>query len=591
MVVVTYSQDSGIFCYSTPPNSPCTAPTVRLLTVPQAPVPQYALILLQYGRHELASVRRTLINPITWSDTHMAKRTHLAKASALNALSAKKGASFYVVAAAKPTLNSNTELAQCKCGSCGFEFASNAGMDPFCAVCGGEASTVEVSGVKQPTVQTAGAHSAISCTNPECSAINIFTPETAAAFNDVMHCIMCSQELPYEYSADDEDESDGDSVVDWSDADELPADDSSDMGGKEVRQDAADVSGDEVPADDASDAGDTDADGDAPAGTEDDGDADADDQASGEEDSGDEADDKDEETSSEDPGAEVKDTESAEPEANPATPEVKELEVVMADVVKGEFSLATSGADMLVASIGSVPVATLERSKAGAVASLMTSKSFRQAVTHAARSMGVTSALTTYGFEMVTAKIDMPGYVAEQVTAKTAEVASTFEARSQELAADFEQCLGMAAAGLAKNLFKGRRNVLRDAFVQELSASGLRNAEVVVDRVIANHGMDYNRALMETAQYIMAKSEDSRNELASMIGDMNYVAGAKSTETASIEERLVNPLRKSEAIAAAKDAADASRVEAAFTTGGAETVRAWSQALRNRRPKGQLYQR
>jgi hypothetical protein len=92
------------------------------------------------------------------------------------------------------------------------------------------------------------------------------------------------------------------------------------------------------------------------------------------------------------------------------------------------------------------------------------------------------------------------------------------------LGSDFEQCLGIASVGLNKDFFKGKSNALKVGLYNELSNAGVHKPAALVQRVFAQYSQAFVATLVETAQELMGKSVEVRNQLAETLGSINTLA-------------------------------------------------------------------
>jgi len=219
-------------------------------------------------------------------------------------------------------------------------------------------------------------------------------------------------------------------------------------------------------------------------------------------------------------------------------------ESCLAAIVQGDLSIERYG-DRIVAFVGGIPVGHLTRADAGQNEGVFATTAFANAIKHTVRQVGAEKALAHYNFQLAAVKFPVPELVSERVTAGVEKAQREIASKIKDVSDDFRQAVGIVAAGLNKGWFKGSPHVLKEAFKNELAASGFKGASRVVDKVFAQYNDPYHKALFEKAQELLSKSVEFRNELATSIGDMNYMPTTEGAgdevdmdETVPTEARL-----------------------------------------------------
>jgi len=452
-----------------------------------------------------------------------AKKAHLVKASVLNAASDEKGAGFYVIAAAAPEVNKDTVLSAFKCEGCTTQFSALAGSQPFCVTCGSDEVDVE-DGEGALSPEDIGDDENLA--NVECSSCgthNIVTLETASALGTKMHCVTCGTEIEYMPPTEGEDVEENLEDVELSaDGDDLTDEemDDVDLTINDEEDETEEVEAAAAATDAAPKAAETDVK--APAAPVDNvKPADAPVVAVEEPKPATEpimlatADDSEDADES---------AESAEDDADDAVGEDEEVdfeESCLAAIVQGDLSIERYG-DRIVAFVGGIPVGHLTRANAGQNEGVFATTAFANAIKHTVRKVGAEKALAHYNFQLAAVKFPVPELVNERVTAGVEKAQREIASKIKDVSDDFRQAVGIVAAGLNKGWFKGSPHVLKEAFKNELAASGFKGASRVVDKVFAQYNDPYHKSLFEKAQELLSKSVEFRNELATSIGDMNY---------------------------------------------------------------------
>jgi hypothetical protein len=184
------------------------------------------------------------------------------------------------------------------------------------------------------------------------------------------------------------------------------------------------------------------------------------------------------------------------------------------DMDDSEMALSfVQAAGRLVAMKGPVAIATLTSVRAGANADIMASDTFAEAVSVAAKSKGLRKALTAFGFKPIRVKV----LSLAAVNAQKAQLIEKSKADHSTFMKRLEKSLAIAAAGLARNQFKGHKNVLSAALVDEMKLVGMRNAPAMVTRIMATHGVEFAKQLIEMADKLSKMSEESRNAMADVL--------------------------------------------------------------------------
>lgn len=439
------------------------------------------------------------------------------RASVLNTASAKTGTPF-IVSTAKAELP-QIETASFGCKSCGAEFASTKGSEPFCVNCGSEdVSSIQASAQAMPDSDKSLC--AITCKT--CGTHNVLSDVTAGLLDGHMHCVECGNQLSYDVDdlQDPVTEADPAGIENTLNTESAETVSPEDRGGQTEGAplnggDEKDIA-DALPTTEAS----TEVKAEAP-------------------------------TSNEIPSAPAEGTGTPETPAVPVVePIVDKIEdetlvehaeweqlpeneqdgceysdtslaaVVLASNPKATLTLATSEDEILAFADG-VPVARLEKVNAGEHAAVFHSKSFTQAIARVAETKGVRAALASYNFTAIRVKFPVSAAVRAKVAAKLQAETAAVQELSKSYRDDLMQCVSIASAAMTKNLFRTKANALKRGFVDTLTTAGVKNASTMVDRVFATHGDAYHKQVFELAQELQGKSIDYRNTLAESMGDLN----------------------------------------------------------------------
>lgn len=434
------------------------------------------------------------------------------RASVINTASAKSGTPF-IVSAANAALP-KVETASFGCKSCGTEFASVKGSEPFCVNCGSE-NVHQSQATAQALPETDKSLCAIECKS--CGTNNVLSDVTARLLDGVIHCVECGSQLSYDADdlndpVTDADESDIENMLDTQEA-SRSAEDRGGMTDDAPITDATEESiEDALPTTEATAA--------AP-------------------------------ENNEIPKAPATGTDSeVEPTAPVVDPIVERLDddvliehanwerlpeneqdgceyteaslaaVVLATNPEAVLTLATSD-DEIIAFADGLPVARLEKANAGEHQSVFHSQSFPKAITSLAKTKGVRAALASYNFTTIKVKFPTSAAVKAKVSEGLKAEAAVNKEQATNHREDLMQCVSLAATALTKNLFRTKANVLKRGFIDMLTTAGVKNPAVLVDRVFATHGDDYNKQVFSLAQELQSKPLDYRNTLAESMVDLN----------------------------------------------------------------------
>lgn len=157
-------------------------------------------------------------------------------------------------------------------------------------------------------------------------------------------------------------------------------------------------------------------------------------------------------------------------------------------------------------------------------ADIMFNDAFPTAVLSHASQVGLRKGLKEFGFSLIRTKVQSEATVARKVSAATVAVQNELQ-RHYKTHAD---SLAIAAAGLARGLFKDTPNPIKAGLEQELMALGVRKPGRVASAFLAEYGMEYAKVLSSKAQQIANMSDAARKQIAEVldlvsepVGDMD----------------------------------------------------------------------
>ncbi len=424
------------------------------------------------------------------------------------------------------------------CKSCGTSMVSTSASSPFCTTCGSQ-DVVKTAEKASMTLTSDEQLAAVQCTG--CSSTVILDGKVFAAAHGKVHCSVCGSGLNTKALAEDPKDMDDETNVEPSDlkGKEAPDPKKEFHGASNEPADPQEFEGTGQPGmetpgtpESASDDGDDEIDPDSLDDLEiDQGDDDETEEADAEEVVEDEfvsEADFGEGEGDADPVVDAEEVESTSDEALDSLFDVEDGDE-MADVAEiedqSELSFVRSGTRLL-AMVGPFVVASLSEKNAGANADIMYSPALQRAVRSYAVKKGLRAALTDHAFKPVRVKTLTKAALNNEVKKiKASVVQQTKASRSV-----FEESLAIASVGLARNAWKATPNPLIASFATVLTDLGMGEgqAKKVSARVFRTAGVEYAKALLETADRISNRSAKSRQEFAEML--------EMTTETASEEE-------------------------------------------------------
>lgn len=444
----------------------------------------------------------------------MRKKFLVERASVLNTATAKTGSPFVVSAKAASMPNSVTASFGCK--HCHTVFASNKGSEPFCVNCGSD-EVVPSKAVAQALPATDKGLNAIHC--KACGVHNVLSDVTASLLDGHLHCVECGTQLSYDVDnledpISDAAETDIEDALNTQKASNSPER----RGGKTddaplvdvTEKDITDtlptrkVTSETAPANEVPTApGNGDAAPVPPASPV----------------VAPMVDSIEDETMIE--HADYENLEEDEQDACEYS-DVSLAAVALAQNPKAVLTLASSENEILAFADG-VPVARLQKADAGEHAAVFHTASYSASIARVAETQGLRAALAHFGFAAIRVKFPVGASVRARVAKRLQAQTAAVEEISTSHREDLLQCVSIASAALTKNLFRTKANALKRGFVDMLTTAGVKNANVMVDRVFSSHADTYHKQVFELAQELQEKPLDYRNTLSESMGDMNTI--------------------------------------------------------------------
>jgi len=157
---------------------------------------------------------------------------------------------------------------------------------------------------------------------------------------------------------------------------------------------------------------------------------------------------------------------------------------------------------------------------------------------------GMRKGLSAMGFAMARVNVSKSDVLNKRVEAKVKTVTAAVRRSAHSSTAKLEQCMAIAAVGINRRHFKDTQNELRAALEQELQSAGVRGASKMVQRVFAQHGVSYAKAIVTLANKLSQMSQAARDSIAealdmtdeSDLEDQDDLFGDSASPNGQIEE-------------------------------------------------------
>ena len=167
----------------------------------------------------------------------------------------------------------------------------------------------------------------------------------------------------------------------------------------------------------------------------------------------------------------------------------------------------------LIAMKGPVAVATLTSVRAAGNADIMETAAFHNAISYAAKTKGLRKALAAFGFKPIRVQVMSQA----KVNSEKSKLLQQAKADRAKFMKKLEQSLALAAVGLARNRWQERSNVLADALVSELQATGMRNPKPMIARILTAQGVPFTKQLITIADTLMKMPDATRAAMADVM--------------------------------------------------------------------------
>jgi ribosomal protein S27E len=173
-----------------------------------------------------------------------------------------------------------------------------------------------------------------------------------------------------------------------------------------------------------------------------------------------------------------------------------------------------SKASTLLAMKGAHVVAFATATTVGRNADILHTPEYAKSVVITAGRTGARKALAKFGFRNITIKPTDTAAVAKGV----ATARAAFAAVQTKKDAVFADSIAIAAAGLARGLWRNEPNPIRAAIEHQLSTNmNARSARTVATKIMTEHGLEYSKTLVTYANKLASMSVTARKEFADML--------------------------------------------------------------------------
>lgn len=146
----------------------------------------------------------------------------------------------------------------------------------------------------------------------------------------------------------------------------------------------------------------------------------------------------------------------------------------------------------------------------------------------------------SFGIKPLMVKVSADEAAKQKLNAIEASVKKTYDEKQKEFLNRFEQSMSIASVGVNKGLYGS--NLLTQSLIKSLAASGQEDAEDVVNEIMAKYGEAYLKQIIDKANELVSKSDDVRNETASIVKAASFsktkaVNLAHTAVEAKVEEK------------------------------------------------------
>ena len=128
--------------------------------------------------------------------------------------------------------------------------------------------------------------------------------------------------------------------------------------------------------------------------------------------------------------------------------------------------------------------------------------------------------IASFGIKPLYIKLNVDEAAKQRLDAVEASLKTKYDEEQKAFVERFKQSMTIASAGVNKGLYGA--NLMSQAMVKCLSASGAVDAEEVVNEIMAKYGEGYLKQIIDKASELVGKSDEVRNETASLVLAADY---------------------------------------------------------------------
>ena len=196
------------------------------------------------------------------------------------------------------------------------------------------------------------------------------------------------------------------------------------------------------------------------------------------------------------------------------------------------FIRAGSRNNLILAFVGDLCVARLpKKALSSEVQTRFSNDAYLKGIRTSYASMGLEKTLTDFKFTPITMQVSNNN-ARKNIEKKAVEQAnSKIQENQKKFRKEFEQCIGIAAAGMNKGFWRDEGHPVKQQLFDTLNQVGVRNPQVPIETAFASSGDLFCKQMIDKAFDIMKKPVDVRNSMAEAIGEAQYVS-----ETAAYDD-------------------------------------------------------
>jgi hypothetical protein len=188
---------------------------------------------------------------------------------------------------------------------------------------------------------------------------------------------------------------------------------------------------------------------------------------------------------------------------------------------------------------GTTPIATVDRTKCQPLQQKMLDKNeegFARALSASvASSEGITPEIATaFGLHLLSHEVVVSKAVSTKIAAATKKAVEEANAKGKKFTSRFENALTVSLAGINKGVFEEvKSHPLKDALIESLSTSGVRNPERIIHAAFEKGGDRFLRLVIAKALSLASEDDDFIGRTAKFVKSTRAPVYASSDEEAA----------------------------------------------------------